>query len=80
MQDLLQRLQELREIVASSPVVLNKLDEMLRGVNTPAEAMMILANVRFSITRPAPRSNNNRRSQEFNFTNLRTVSNGRTFV
>lgn len=81
MQDLLQRLQNLNEIVASGPVVLKKLDEMLKGVGTTAEALMILQNINFSVTRPAPRGNNNYgRNQAFNFSTVRSVNNGRSFV
>ena len=80
MQDLLQRLQELNEIVASGPVVLKKLDEMLRGVSTPAEAMMILQNANFTVTRQAPRTNASRHTQAFNFSTIRSVNHGRSFV
>lgn len=81
MQDLLQRLQELREIVASGPVVMGKLDEMLKGVGTPAEALMILQNANLSITRPAPRAaNRTGRVQHFDFIGIRSANVGRTFV
>jgi hypothetical protein len=81
MQDLLQRLQELREIVASGPVVMAKLDEMLKGVGTPAEALMILQNANFSVTRPAPRATSqNGRTQHFDFIGIRSANVGRSFV
>lgn len=81
MQDLLQRLSELREIVASGPVVLRKLDEMLKGVGTPAEALMILNNVSFQVTNNAPRAASSMgRNQHFDFSTLRSANSGRTFV
>lgn len=80
MQDLLQRLQGLNEIIASGPVVLSKLDELVRGAGTPAEAMMILLNQNFQVTRNAPRANNNQRHQAFNFSSIRAVNSGRSFV
>jgi len=80
MQDLFQRLSELREIVSSGPVVLRALDEKLKSVSTPAEAMMILQNLNFNITRPAPRVNNNSRQMNFDFSTMRGVNTGRTFV
>ena len=80
MQDLFQRLSELREIVSSGPVVLRALDEKLKSVSTPTEAMMILQNLNFNITRPAPRVNNNSRQMNFDFSTMRGVNTGRTFV
>lgn len=80
MQTLLQRLQELNEIVASGPVVLKKLDAMLRSTRTPAETLLILQNIHFQVSRQAPRDNNRRNSQRFEFTDIRSVSNGRSFV
>lgn len=81
MQDLLQRLSELREIVASGPVVLRKLDEMLKGAGTPAEALMILHNATFQVTNNAPRTaQTHGRTQHFDFSSIRSANAGRTFV
>lgn len=72
MQDLLQRLQGLTEIVASGPVIMSALDEKLKSVS-PAEALMILINLRFTMTRPAPDTNRRRANAEYNFIDIRTV-------
>lgn len=80
MQDIFQRLSELPEIIASGPVVLRALDEKLKSVSTPAEALMILQNLNFTITRQAPRVNSNSRQMNFDFSSMRAINSGRTFV
>lgn len=81
MQDLLQRLQELREIIASGPVVMGELNAKLKSAGTPAEALMILQNANLAITRQAPRAaSRTGRTQHFDFIGLRSANVGRTFV
>ena len=69
MQDLLQGLQNAREIVASGPVVMAELQRKLTDPEmTPLQRLMLLRNLTFRVTRNAPDSSNNRRGRmEVNF-------------
>lgn len=75
MQDLLQGLQNAREIVASSPVVLEQLQSMLTNpATTPLQRMMMLRNLTFRTTRTPPDQRNNRRgATTFQFGSYRQI-------
>lgn len=81
MQTLLQALQDAREIVASGPVVMKAIDEKIKGLST-AEALMLLQNIAFRVTRHAPDYNtrrNGRQRATFEFSTIHAVKRG-TFI
>ncbi len=70
MQDLLQGLQNAREIVASGPIILEALHRKLIDPElTPLQRLMIMRNAGFQITRHPPDSHNQQRRHrmEYNF-------------
>ena len=73
MQDLLQGFQNAREIVASSPLVLQALHQRLMQLESPLERAMLLRNLNFNITRQAPGGGRRRSSTPTNFERYRQV-------